>query len=171
MERILSALADPERLALYAAVVVADGADPDGLDPRAVRKHLGRLMAAGLVKRGADGLLVGRAEVFQEALREAAERRAGDHGPLSEPPARLTGFFRHGRLVSVPVRPAVRRELLEYLVEALLEPGRDLSEAEVNTAFRTVHEDVAALRRYCVIDGLLARTRDGSSYRRATLSV
>ncbi len=37
----------------------------------------------------------------------------------------------------------------------------------MNDALRTVHEDCSALRRYLITSGLLTRTRDGSSYRRA----
>lgn len=166
MQQLLSALADPERLRLYAKVVLAgDGGSPlDAGDAPRVHKQLGRLVAAGLVARQPDGGFTARADVFQDALR-------GDEPVETDEslPPRLTGFFRHGRLVSIPVRPAVRRELLEHLTGTRFEPDRDYSEAEVNEAFRTVHEDCSALRRYCVIDGLLTRTRDGSVYRRAVL--
>ncbi|MGP4089109.1 DUF2087 domain-containing protein [Streptomyces sp. KR55] len=83
-------------------------------------------------------------------------------------PRRLTGFFAHGRLMSIPVRPVVRRELLEHLTETLFAAERSYTEREVNEAFRTVHDDTSALRRYCVENGLLVRERDGSSYRRVT---
>nr|WP_229864871.1 DUF2087 domain-containing protein [Streptomyces spinoverrucosus] len=83
-------------------------------------------------------------------------------------PRRLTGFFAQGRLTSIPVRPVVRRELLEHLTETLFTADRSYTEREVNEAFRTVHDDTSALRRYCVENGLLVRERDGSSYRRAT---
>ncbi|MFK4067784.1 DUF2087 domain-containing protein [Streptomyces sp. NPDC029674] len=81
-------------------------------------------------------------------------------------PRRLTGFFAHGRLTTIPVRPVVRHELLVHLTDTLFDADRSYSEREVNDAFRTVHEDTAALRRYCVTDGLLVRDQDGSSYRR-----
>ncbi|MEU6993654.1 DUF2087 domain-containing protein [Streptomyces sp. NPDC046465] len=82
-------------------------------------------------------------------------------------PRRLTGFFAHGRLTAIPVRPVVRHELLVHLTDSLFDTGRSYSEREVNDAFGTVHDDSAALRRYCVSDGLLEREEDGSSYRRA----
>ncbi|MEU1019953.1 DUF2087 domain-containing protein [Streptomyces sp. NPDC005900] len=81
-------------------------------------------------------------------------------------PRRLTGFFSHGRLTTIPVRPVVRHELLVHLTDTLFRADRAYSEREVNDAFRTVHDDTSALRRYCVMDGLLVRERDGSSYRR-----
>ncbi|WP_055543929.1 DUF2087 domain-containing protein [Streptomyces kanamyceticus] len=81
-------------------------------------------------------------------------------------PRRLTGFFAHGRLTAIPVRPVVRHELLVHLTDTLFDTDRSYSEREINDAFRTVHDDTAALRRYCVTDGLLVRERDGGSYRR-----
>nr|WP_223832525.1 DUF2087 domain-containing protein [Streptomyces venezuelae] len=81
-------------------------------------------------------------------------------------PRRLTGFFAHGRLTAIPVRPVVRHELLVHLTDTLFDADRTYSEGEINDAFRTVHDDTAALRRYCVTDGLLVREQDGSSYRR-----
>ncbi|MET9114785.1 DUF2087 domain-containing protein [Streptomyces longwoodensis] len=81
-------------------------------------------------------------------------------------PRALSGFFAQGRLTAIPVRPAVRRELLSHLTDSFFDPDRSYSEREVNDAFRTVHDDTSALRRYCVESGLLVRERDGSSYRR-----
>ncbi|MER5180679.1 DUF2087 domain-containing protein [Streptomyces sp. NPDC002896] len=78
----------------------------------------------------------------------------------------MTGFFAQGRLTTIPVRPVVRRELLAHLTETLFAADRSYTEREINDAFRTVHDDTSALRRYCVENGLLARERDGSSYRR-----
>ncbi|MDJ0379849.1 DUF2087 domain-containing protein [Streptomyces sp. G-G2] len=77
-------------------------------------------------------------------------------------------FSSSGRLKAVPRKPVRRAQLLGYLSEALFTPDREYSESEVNEALRTVHDDSAALRRYLVIAGLLTRTRDGGSYRRAT---
>ncbi|MCP3820935.1 DUF2087 domain-containing protein [Streptomyces sp. A3M-1-3] len=82
-------------------------------------------------------------------------------------PPQLQRLFSRGRLTAIPVRTALRRELLEYLAESRFEPGRSYSEAEVNEAIQQVHDDSAALRRYLVIDGLLSRTRDGSGYQLA----
>lgn len=76
-------------------------------------------------------------------------------------------FNAEGRLVAIPRKPARREQLLGHLAGTLFETGREYSEPEVNEALLTVHEDYPALRRYLVIAGLLERTRDGSSYRRA----
>ncbi|WP_165989275.1 DUF2087 domain-containing protein [Streptomyces sp. YIM 98790] len=73
-----------------------------------------------------------------------------------------------GRLTAVPRRAARREALLTHLAETLFAQGRSYTEGEVNSALLTVHDDFPALRRYLVEAGLLARTRDGSSYRRIT---
>ncbi|MER5310304.1 DUF2087 domain-containing protein [Streptomyces sp. NPDC002773] len=66
----------------------------------------------------------------------------------------------------MPRKPARREALLAHLAATLFEAGRDYREPEVNQALLTVHEDFPALRRYLVIGGFLARTKDGSTYRR-----
>ncbi|MDV9191884.1 DUF2087 domain-containing protein [Streptomyces sp. SR27] len=75
-------------------------------------------------------------------------------------------FSADGRLKAVPRRPARREALLAHLAVTLFEAGRDYREPEVNQALLTVHEDFSALRRYLVTGGFLARTKDGSAYRR-----
>ncbi|MER8182766.1 DUF2087 domain-containing protein [Kitasatospora sp. NPDC094015] len=84
--------------------------------------------------------------------------------PSTHPVAAL---FSHGRLTAIPRKAARREQLLTHLAETLFEGGREYTEAEVNDALRTVHEDCSALRRYLVEGGRLTRRRDGSGYRRA----
>ncbi|MFF4366750.1 DUF2087 domain-containing protein [Streptomyces sp. NPDC001594] len=80
----------------------------------------------------------------------------------------MSDLFSGGRLVAIPRKAARREQLLAHLTETLFDPEREYSEPEVNDALRTVHEDCSALRRYMITSGHLTRTRDGSSYRRAT---
>lgn len=86
------------------------------------------------------------------------EARLAAHG--------VSDLFSHGRLIAVPRRPARREQLLGYLAARLFVGGRVYSEAEVNEALGTVHDDTSALRRYLVEAGFLGRTRDGSVYQR-----
>ncbi|MGW2228316.1 DUF2087 domain-containing protein [Streptomyces formicae] len=157
MDQLLAALADPERLRLYARIVL-DELPPGEAESPVARKRLGRLLANGLVERLPDGSLRADPAVFRRAPGQV------DVHPTV--PRRLTGFFAHGRLTTIPVRPVVRHELLVHLTDTLFDADRSYSEREINDAFRTVHDDTAALRRYCVTDGLLVRAQDGSSYRR-----
>ncbi|MCZ4123632.1 DUF2087 domain-containing protein [Streptomyces sp. H39-S7] len=78
----------------------------------------------------------------------------------------VSELFSRGRLVAVPRKAARRDQLLAHLAETLFERDREYTEREINEALHTVHEDSSALRRYLVEGGLLARTRDGASYRR-----
>ncbi|WP_374777259.1 DUF2087 domain-containing protein [Streptomyces sp. NBC_01310] len=79
-------------------------------------------------------------------------------------------LFSGGRLTAIPRRAAGREQLLVHLAETLFTVDREYTEPEVNDALRTVHEDCSALRRYLITSGLLTRTRDGRSYRRAAAS-
>ncbi|MBY8880799.1 DUF2087 domain-containing protein [Actinacidiphila acidipaludis] len=78
----------------------------------------------------------------------------------------VTDLFSHGRLTSVPRRPARRAQLLAYLAASLFTGGRVYTEQEVNEALASVHDDTSALRRYLVEEGFLGRTRDGAVYQR-----
>lgn len=69
-----------------------------------------------------------------------------------------------GRLHTVPAKQPVRLVVLDHVAQ-LFEPGRHYPEAEVNTRLRTVHDDVAALRRYLVEEGFL--DRDAGRYWRS----
>jgi hypothetical protein len=75
----------------------------------------------------------------------------------------LRRFVRNGRIVQIPAKLSVRRVLLDWLVLDF-EPGRAYSEQMVNLIIGQRHPDTAALRRYLVDEGLMARARN--SYRR-----
>jgi hypothetical protein len=79
----------------------------------------------------------------------------------------VAALFSRGRLTTIPRKPARREQLLAHLAQTLFEPDRTYSEREVNEALLTVHDDYPALRRFLVVAGLLTRSKDGSSYRRA----
>ncbi|MCX5392285.1 DUF2087 domain-containing protein [Streptomyces sp. NBC_00094] len=75
-------------------------------------------------------------------------------------------FAADGRLKAIPRKPARREALLAHLTATLFDTDRSYRESEVNEALLTVHEDFSALRRYLVIGGFLARTKDGAAYHR-----
>ncbi|WP_284745677.1 DUF2087 domain-containing protein [Amycolatopsis sp. RTGN1] len=142
-EALVSALADPARLQLFARICA--GLPADGA------KLVKRLIDAGLVTVDGDTY---RAvpEVFREALAKAP----------SDP---LDGLFRHGRLVTIPHSGRRRQLLLAHLAERF-EPGRLYTEQDVREKLSMVHDDHATLRRYLVDEGLLQRSNDGSAYGR-----
>lgn len=73
-------------------------------------------------------------------------------------------FDADGHLVALPVKADRRRLVLEHLAAAV-PPGEDLDEYAVNNLLRPFSPDVASLRRYLVVEGLLERPTPGR-YRR-----
>jgi hypothetical protein len=152
-EVLCGLLAEPERLRVFAAVVL--GADTPsaveaatGLAQRDVAAALRRLQRGGLVT-AADHRLVAVVEVFKESVRESA---------VPQPDEPLRPFVVGGRLVQIPVARAKRRRVLEYIA-ASFEPGAKYPEREVDAILRAWHDDHASLRRYLVDEELLTRER------------
>jgi hypothetical protein len=145
-EALVSALADPARLQLFARICAA----PGGL-PADHAKLVKRLVDAGLVTVDGDHY---RAvpEVFRAALAKA-------------PADPLDALFSRGRLVAIPHSGKPRQALLAHLAERF-EPGRLYSEHDVREKLSMLHDDHATLRRYLVDEGLLQRSNDGGAYGR-----
>ena len=72
-------------------------------------------------------------------------------------------FLPEGRLVQMPAKRSRRLVVLDH-VARVFEPGRRYPEAEVNVLLRAFYDDYAALRRYLVDEGFLAR-KDGQYWR------
>jgi hypothetical protein len=159
---LVGLLAEPRRLRAVAAIVLgADSfskvADYAGLDPHDAARAVQRLHAGGLVDI-VDNRLSVDIDVFKEAARSAAVTpEPEDHG-VTDPgvAAVLRSFVRDGRLVSIPAARGKRLVVLEHMVMSF-EPGVRYAEREVDAMLRAWHDDHAALRRYLVDEGLLAR--------------
>lgn len=140
------------------------------LKPATVSFHLSQLHAAGLLESRKDqyyqiyslaGDLLRRplsdivflaqpelaAEVEEDAFRKKV----------------LETFFRNGRLTQIPAQRSKQQIILAKLAEEF-EPDRDYAEREVNRVLVEFHDDVAALRRGLVSEGLM--TRSEGIYRR-----
>lgn len=74
-------------------------------------------------------------------------------------------FDKDGRLKAIPTQRAKRRAVLQRIVEGI-EADREYKEAELNAHLRSIHEDVAYLRREMVGENLMTRSR--GIYRRVT---
>jgi len=68
----------------------------------------------------------------------------------------LRAFFRGGRLVRVPAQRTKRLVVLDRLARDF-EPGIRYPEVDVNELLLAYYPDYAALRRYLVEEGYLAR--------------
>lgn len=90
---------------------------------------------------------------------------AGDDRPVSDDERTriLRTYFDGPCLVQMPARAWRKRVVLEH-VATRFSLCDTYTEQEVNTVLGQVHPDFCGLRRYLIDYGLLARTRDGSSY-------
>ncbi len=68
----------------------------------------------------------------------------------------LRAFVRDGRIITIPAKHAKKLVLLDWLAQDF-EPGKRYSEQMVNLIIGQRHPDTAALRRYLVDEGFMAR--------------
>src|SRR5215468_5166549 len=127
-EAVCGLLAEEERLAVFAAVVLG-AASPSavaaatGLPAREVVRALRRLEQGGLID-STGGTLAADRSVFKDAVREAGPGPADDDpmDPDRAIAAVLRAFVRDGRLIAIPAARGKRRVLLEHIA-ACFEPG------------------------------------------------
>ncbi len=161
-EALCGLLAEPDRLATFAAVVLgattpAEAAQRTGLSTREVVTALRRLAQGDLV-RTVDGRLVADAAAFKDALREHGVPAAAAE-PLDPDRARaavLRAFVRDGRLVQFPAARGKLRIVLEHVATSF-DPGVRYPEPAVDVILGAWHPDYASLRRYLVDEGLMSR--------------
>jgi len=166
---LVGLLADAHRRRVVAAIELGaphvDGIlAASGLTSAQVAKALGKLVEAGLVVSGENGLGVDGAS-FQRAAREAHTRPTSTE--FADVPGEtrkvLRAFVAEGRLQSMPVAAGKRLLILDWLAQDF-EPGTTYSEKMVNLILGKRHSDTAMLRRYLVDHGFLDRA-DGQYWR------
>jgi hypothetical protein len=142
----------------------------------AVRRHIARLVEAGLVETMPGGLhalrvdavhAVGRRLGAIEADDAPASDLTGPDGvPLPADEAKvIRGFLRDDRLTTIPSQESKRRIVVRYLCDRVFTEDRPYPEKEVNQRLALFHPDVATLRRAMVDDGLVVR--DAGIYQRS----
>jgi hypothetical protein len=99
---------------------------------------------------------VTQAQTGTERARALADPASFDE--IDDPALRrvLRSYLARGALQVLP-RAGIKRSLLLAYLATAFEPGVRYPEPEVNAIVGTWHPDVAALRRYLVDEGLLAR--------------
>jgi hypothetical protein len=162
---ILKALADPERLRVFADIVLTESGttvtDLRARHPRA-EKALHRLFEAGLVTRE-DGSVRAAPDAFKTAA--AAAREARPDAPPGVSPE-VAHFYSNGRITTIPVNRRTRVKLLRDLAERLFAFDRVYTELEVNETLAAEYHDPLQLRRDLIDELLLERNLGGSEYRR-----
>jgi len=147
--RVLAALANPERRAVYAGLVLDSPVD---VPPARQAKARAALADAGLLTLHADGSATIVERAFDDLLAlEPEQKREG-----------VQKFVRDGRIERYPMKPAERLEVLRWVVGEL--DSGPWSEAELGDRLGVFHDDIAGLRRYLVDAELLERAPDGSRY-------
>jgi hypothetical protein len=173
-EALVGLLAERSRLRVVAALALGAATAEQietaaGLDGREVRAAIDRLARGGLVTVAPGGGLRLAEERFRAAARassravRAAKVPVEDLGMSEEEARVLRPFFDDGRLTGIPAPRSKRVVLLNFLA-GRFEPGKVYPERDVNAVLRQFHPDVAALRRYLVDEGFLAR-RQGFYWR------
>jgi hypothetical protein len=162
-EALVAVLAEPDRVRVFAAVVLgattlSDVTERTGLAKRTAAAAVRRLSDSGLLVQDNDRL-VARLDLFKESTKAYGRERVAE--PLDPDRSRaavLRAFIVDGRLVSIPAAQGKRRVILEHIATAF-EPGVRYPEREVNAILRSWHADHAALRRYLVDEGFLEREK------------
>jgi hypothetical protein len=159
---LIAALADDSRLRVFAHVLLHGGTTAQvavaaGLREKDTLKRLTMLESAGLVVHDEHGWRATTEALREAAAGAAAQRHAVDHG-AGDPgvAAVLRVFMPEGRLEQIPAARNKRLIVLDHIAR-VFEPGVHYPEGEVTTLLTAFHPDYAALRRYLVDEGFLAR--------------
>ena len=160
---VLAVLADNDRIRVVAALVLGaattdEVVEASGVARRKALEALTRLESAGLVSRDKSSGWSFDVERLKEVAREARPRdEPDDVGDVdARTAAVLRTFLRGGRLTQIPMQHAKRLVVLDHICR-VFDIGVRYPEKEVNALLRAFHDDHAALRRYLVEEGFLAR--------------
>lgn len=153
---VLAALANPDARSVYAEIVL--GAPQTALLSAKKRERaVTTLCNAGLISVEVNGDFTLVPDAMAKVLARAAEpRREG-----------VDRFIRNRRIERYPMRPTERQAVLKWVADDAFQIDEVLTEPEVNERLAPYDADVAALRRYLVDEGLLLRTKSGTSYSRS----
>ncbi|GAA4380567.1 DUF2087 domain-containing protein [Paeniglutamicibacter cryotolerans] len=157
--RVLGALSNAGTRTLFAELVLGKplAQTGAGMKPAKRAAAIKGLESALLLIPGPQG----------PVLDPAAFRRALASGAPKERAVGVQRFLIGSRIKRYPASQAERFELLDWVVQRALNDPEQLNEAQVNERLSAFTGDIALLRRYLVDHGLLERTADGSTYRRA----
>lgn len=142
-------------------------ADKLGMDPSEVNRHLEQLTASGVVSE-VDGVYELNEKAIESLARSQFEGKRPSYVPKDDQEEDVRKVLKNflnadGTLKQLPPMGNKLLIILNFIVDAFAF-DENYTEKEVNTILRRFHVDTAALRRYLVDYGLMARERDGSRY-------
>jgi len=167
----VKAMASAERLRIVGLLSqgsksAVDVASALGVHPSDVTRHLDQLTASGVVSE-ADGIY----DLNEKAIESLARGQFEGKRPVYEAKEEddtvrkvLKNYLKaDGSLKQLPPIGNKLLIILNFIVDAF-DFDSNYTEKEVNTILRRFHVDTAALRRYLVDEGLMARESDGTRY-------
>ena len=168
----VKAMASTERLRVIGALVrgratQAKIAEQLHLPVRDVFNHLAFLVYVGVVSE-TDGVYDLDEKAIDKLVRGQFEGKHPKYDPKEEKQEDVRKVLRaylnaDGTLRQIPSAESKLLIILNFILDAFAF-DTNYSEKEVNTILRRFHTDTAALRRYLVDHGLMAREGDGSRY-------
>ena len=168
----VKAMASAERLRIVGVLARGRAAQSEiakqlGMPPRDVFNHMAFLAEVGVVHE-TDGVY----DLDEKAIESFARGQFEGKRPSyeadeekSEDVRKVLKSFLNadGSLKQIPPQGNKLLIILSFLVDAFAF-DTNYTEKEVNTILRRFHVDTAALRRYLVDNGLMARESDGTRY-------
>ena len=171
MLSFVKAMASAERLRIIGVLVrgaaaQAEIAEQLHLPVRDVFNHLSYLVHVGIV-RESEGVYDLDEKAIESFARGQFEgtRPSYEGKQESEDARKVLKSFLHAdaSLKQIPPQGNKLLIILNFIVDAFAF-DTNYTEKEVNTILRRFHVDTAALRRYLVDQGLMARESDGTRY-------
>jgi hypothetical protein len=168
----VKAMASAERLRIVGVLARGRAAQSEiakqlGMPVRDVFNHLAFLAEVGVVHE-TDGVYDLDEKAIESFARGQFEGKRPSYEADEEKPEDVRKVLKSflnadGSLKQIPPQGNKLLIILSFLVDAFAFDA-NYTEKEVNTILRRFHVDTAALRRYLVDNGLMARERDGTRY-------
>jgi hypothetical protein len=168
----VKALASADRLRIVGVLVrgkatQSEIAEQLHLPARDVFNHLEFLVHVGIINE-TDGFYDLNEKAIESFARGQFEGKRPTYEAKEEKPEDVRKVLKNflnadGTLKQIPPRGNKLLIVLNFIVDAFAF-DTNYTEKEVNTILRRFHLDTAALRRYLVDNGLMARESDGTKY-------
>jgi hypothetical protein len=168
----VKAMASAERLRIVGILARGRGTQSEiaeqlGMPVRDVFNHLSFLTHVGVVNE-TDGVYDLDEKAIESFARGQFEGKRRSYEASREEPEDVRKVLKNflnadGSLKQIPPQRNKLLIILNFIVDAFAF-DTNYTEKEVNTILRRFHIDTAALRRYLVDNGLMARESDGTRY-------